>query len=308
MSPRPILKQNSAHAAQFAGNHAVHFPPSPSLTRTFTAPSPMQYDRSPIQVTPNNCALPERGCPGRTYTLDSDEDASSYFSPKLFASTSRGHLHPRALAARQHQQQTDPVFGPSHHQMPMHCPPLIPDLSSSSESSEESDGICSPIPPSISAYRQVPYSPADHRDRLSDRYPSSSSHYATTTYDPMTGSVQPSIQQFPPSSYATKPYSYPNFPSPPMIEPVQPPARRRRPSPKQKDSSRRRGSPQGLHEYDDDPGYDDDADIATPTASSHPCGSKRRGRKSGDFASMQRSFANFTCADGDEGDGCLGGF
>ncbi|KAF8903050.1 hypothetical protein CPB85DRAFT_1438499 [Mucidula mucida] len=59
--PRPILKRTPS---QQPHHSSVHFPSSPLLTRTFDAPS---YDRTPIVVAPNSCALPERG--GRCYNL-----------------------------------------------------------------------------------------------------------------------------------------------------------------------------------------------------------------------------------------------
>ena len=43
----------------------VHFPPTPTLTSIALTHSPHAYDRAPIQVTPNSCAMPERGA--RTY-------------------------------------------------------------------------------------------------------------------------------------------------------------------------------------------------------------------------------------------------
>jgi len=46
----------------------VHFPPSPTLASTHVVDSPRFYDRSPIIVAENSCAMPRRGCPGRTYT------------------------------------------------------------------------------------------------------------------------------------------------------------------------------------------------------------------------------------------------
>jgi len=49
----------------------VHFPPSPTLTSTHVVDPPRLYDRSPIIVGENSCAMPQRGCPGRTYaTVD----------------------------------------------------------------------------------------------------------------------------------------------------------------------------------------------------------------------------------------------
>lgn len=39
----------------------VHFPPTPTLTRTEMTHSRLSYDRKPISVSPNLCALPGRG-------------------------------------------------------------------------------------------------------------------------------------------------------------------------------------------------------------------------------------------------------
>ncbi|KAF8966864.1 hypothetical protein BDZ97DRAFT_1756243 [Flammula alnicola] len=153
MSPRPILKRSqsteqhnhyppqhyqSQHQFQMHHqhhqpqhhHHGVHFPPSPALTRTFSAYSASAYDRSPIVVTPNSCALPERGCPGRTYLLD--EDGSPSPSPRGI--TYARDYHPRALAfaSASNPSSSAATYGP--------VPQLIPDLSSESD---ESDGFSS---------------------------------------------------------------------------------------------------------------------------------------------------------------------
>ncbi|KAF9447453.1 hypothetical protein P691DRAFT_793449 [Macrolepiota fuliginosa MF-IS2] len=117
MSPRPILKRSTSTPS--AEKHVVHFPPSPALTRTFDAYSPAAYDRSPIVVAPNACALPERG--GRTYVLD--EPTSLSPSRRRSSSKSSRGLHPRAIG------DSEPI------------PSLVPDLSSESD---ESDGFPSP--------------------------------------------------------------------------------------------------------------------------------------------------------------------
>ena len=105
--PRPILKHSSQSHPDLSTDsplslhltrqcrNTVHFPPSPTLTRTFSAHSPSTYDRTPIVVLPNICALPARGCPGRTYipgcSVPSPHSATG--SPD---SHSRGkHMHPR---------------------------------------------------------------------------------------------------------------------------------------------------------------------------------------------------------------------
>ncbi|KAH7910558.1 hypothetical protein BJ138DRAFT_1126756 [Hygrophoropsis aurantiaca] len=150
--PRPILKRQQTspeyHRALSPDRlHAVHFPPSPTLTRTFTAHSPTAYDRSPIVVAPNTCALPERGCPGRTYVLGGERPMSS--SPPKRRSQHGIHLHPRAVSNPiSHQSlimganDDDPQRTPTRT-APMTLPPLIPDLSSESD---ESDGFVSPPP------------------------------------------------------------------------------------------------------------------------------------------------------------------
>ena len=115
--PRPILKHfggssddsdspNSREGGlsrYHAGANKVHFPNHPdALTRTHVAHSPEDYDRSPIRIKPNICALPERGCPGRTYSddgmqikMDIDDDGGR--AAQRFSGLRRGdHRHPCA--------------------------------------------------------------------------------------------------------------------------------------------------------------------------------------------------------------------
>jgi len=133
MSPKPILKRAVSEFVQKTDSydtqgypnraHGVHFPPSPA-TRTYSAYSAAAYDRSPIVVAPNSCALPERG--GRTYTLDESQ-------PRRGISFARD-FHPRALA-----------FASTRTPLPQ----LIPDVSSESE---ESDGWTAALAPSTSSH------------------------------------------------------------------------------------------------------------------------------------------------------------
>lgn len=118
-TPRPILKRNTSSLDRERKQTAVHFPPSPIISKTFMAHSPSTYDRSPIVVVPNSCALPERGCPGRTYTLERNCRRQNEFGGLsiLFGDESTDSLLP---------------------------PPLIQDTSSSS-SDESSDGLA-PLP------------------------------------------------------------------------------------------------------------------------------------------------------------------
>ncbi|KAI0375975.1 hypothetical protein BV20DRAFT_910885, partial [Pilatotrama ljubarskyi] len=169
--PRPILKRTSASApaappppqdepsALLAIDPSilsplVRFPPHTALASTLGSALP--YDRSPIVVTPNRCALPERGCPGRTYSLDDPAPSSSHrkSSRRAGMSPTRGagkHLHPRAVADRNGDAADDNDLTPRQSPRTDHfpLPPLVPDLSS--ESSEESDGIASPPPELYSA-------------------------------------------------------------------------------------------------------------------------------------------------------------
>ena len=120
----------------------VRFPPQPALAHTLG--SAISYDRSPIVVAPNRCALPERG--GRTYVDESAAASSSRRSKRSSLSPIRGkphHHHRPDHHDYRHDDDPTPRQSPrvDYHPLP---PPLIPDLSS--ESSEESDGIASPPP------------------------------------------------------------------------------------------------------------------------------------------------------------------
>ncbi|CAE6474723.1 unnamed protein product [Rhizoctonia solani] len=87
----------------------VHFPTAKrDLVKTRVTHSPASYDRSPIVVLPNSCAMPARGCPGRTYDT---------------AAIGRS-IHP------------------TRRRSPTPCPPLVPDEGSS----DDSDGLISPPP------------------------------------------------------------------------------------------------------------------------------------------------------------------
>ncbi|KAH8119811.1 hypothetical protein DFH11DRAFT_9059 [Phellopilus nigrolimitatus] len=153
MSPRSILKHSSAsfmHPNAPSLDTAlpypppspqVHFPPTPSLAQTYPTHSVSAYDRAPIVVAPNDCALPERGCPGRTYAANrnprSGDSSGKHPHPRATEESATGRIPP-------HASGSSPVVisnrGP---------PPLVPDVSSSE--SDESDGIVSPPPEYSSA-------------------------------------------------------------------------------------------------------------------------------------------------------------
>ncbi|KAI6037998.1 hypothetical protein EDC04DRAFT_2868551 [Pisolithus marmoratus] len=197
--PRSILKQQPRAGCRSPDRPpAVHFPPPPSLTSVYAAHPSSAYDRSPIVVSPNACALPERGCPGRTYTL-CDERPTRSSLPKRHPSNGN-HFHPRAVS---HQISTSPSrsAGDDHARTPPRTspfvpPPLIPDLSSESD---ESDAFVTPfnIPstsllpaPSISKPRNradvmIPPSPyRREQPGFHDNYPSSFLPYRSSPDDP----------------------------------------------------------------------------------------------------------------------------
>ena len=93
-APRPILKSlSSSFVSSETSNPLpfsscptildsphVHFPPTPTLTSTEITHSSFMYDRAPIVVTPNICALPERG--GRKFIgINSNQGGLGYFHP-----------------------------------------------------------------------------------------------------------------------------------------------------------------------------------------------------------------------------------
>jgi len=113
MASRPILKTNTdnetwgspfpfAASSRIVDTPRVHFPPTPRLAATGTTHSPRIYDRAPIDVSPNACALPGRGernfipidIPTRCRELRMNHQARD---------TSQGrnerYLHPRAYEA-----------------------------------------------------------------------------------------------------------------------------------------------------------------------------------------------------------------
>lgn len=110
----------------------VHFPPSPALASTHFTHSSNQYDRAPIAVSPNVCALPPR-------------NERTYYSPEsTHPSQSRvkgSYFHPRAYEACEREPTDAPA--PSFHP-----PPLVPDVSSS-ESDESDTPVTTPPDPQL---------------------------------------------------------------------------------------------------------------------------------------------------------------
>lgn len=102
------------------------------------------YDRAPIVVLPNDCALPERGCPGRTYDGYDARCKSKKGGVSSNSSSNNGKsMYPRAVEDN-HNGWAMPGPSCAPTSFPFMPPPLVPDVSSSE--SDESDGVASPPP------------------------------------------------------------------------------------------------------------------------------------------------------------------
>ncbi|KAI6154275.1 hypothetical protein BKA82DRAFT_916630 [Pisolithus tinctorius] len=121
MSPRPILKPRLELPAEeplvepfpFATcpslllTRHVHFPPTPTLTSTFTTHSSSAYDRTPVVVAPNTCALPGRH--ERELFIDnntsgyerreSESSSNTAYSQTRKSAPKGSYFHPRAYEA-----------------------------------------------------------------------------------------------------------------------------------------------------------------------------------------------------------------
>ena len=146
-SPFPFALSASVHGPR------VHFPPAPGLCQTHLTHSPSIYDRAPIVVLPNVCALPARN--ERTYTPSSSECLSSKKHRSAHAAAQGATLHPHAIAGAQQAQAHAQAQAQQAHAAATAAavasvpglPPLVPDLSSSE--SDESDVYSSPPIPSL---------------------------------------------------------------------------------------------------------------------------------------------------------------
>jgi hypothetical protein len=166
MSPRPILKRLPALQAHptFLSSTAslfpfstcssvlpsphVHFPPTPILTSTYAAYSPSTYDRAPIEVMPNACALPQRG--GRIYTPVSPKEGEHRRGKSRSRKDEAKGCYFRPLAS----QAWDRAPTPPPTSV---APDLVHQYTSSSESSESEENIITPtVNPSL------PISPSSH--------------------------------------------------------------------------------------------------------------------------------------------------
>jgi hypothetical protein len=135
--PRPILKPSSSPGPLLPASHPsrgshVHFPAQ--LSRTYSAHSRNEYDRSAIVVAPNTCALPARGCPGRTYVPSQEYD----YDP-TDDHASRAALRAAGSPPRFSHSPSKPKYAEPHPHFLAHPPPFMDN--SSSESDESSDCV-----------------------------------------------------------------------------------------------------------------------------------------------------------------------
>jgi hypothetical protein len=154
--------------------HRVHFQPAPGLCQTHLTHSSAIYDRAPIVVLPNVCALPERNertyppsseCPPSPSSPSSSSSSTKKRRPAQHAKSGSAQaavagagaaLHPHAFrdasssdsAARQYHQQ------PPQLQLPQ----LVPDLSSSESDESDVNGGLPPDPTHFSSTGHPPIS------------------------------------------------------------------------------------------------------------------------------------------------------
>jgi len=139
--PPPILKSSMippwnpfAVCPQVYSPH-VHFPPTPSMTSTHLTHSSNTYDRTPLTITQNPCALPGRG--ERSYDSDAYTPQESY-SPGSFQGS---YFHPRAYEACEREKLDTLPSIPSSSPLINGLP-----LSPSSESDKADDDVIVPDP------------------------------------------------------------------------------------------------------------------------------------------------------------------
>jgi len=131
----------------------VHFPPPQGLCQTHLTHSASIYDRAPIVVLPNACALPARH--ERTYTPSSEHTSPKKQRP---AHSAQGvALHPNAFST---SAKAQPAPSDSAGRVPL----LVHDLSSSE--SDESD--ISSTPPDLKLYPSTGHPPISIVDGTAD--------------------------------------------------------------------------------------------------------------------------------------------
>lgn len=162
-SPRPILK-NALCTSHGPIQRTVHFPDMSTLTRVYAAHSPSAYDRSPIVVSANACALPERGCPGRTYILGDQHPRRP---------SGGNHVHPRASLHKPPMPPSEPVHDDGARPT-SRASFLLPPLSPSDCLSESDKGA---FPPHIPSTSLMPAPSISSRPSIGMSFPDPQGHF-----------------------------------------------------------------------------------------------------------------------------------
>ena len=85
----------------------VHFPPTPTLAQIEITHSSFIYDRKPILVLPNACALPGRGERALDSLVDSEYDLEGRSLVGKKKRMKAGYFHPKAFEAVSYEEETD---------------------------------------------------------------------------------------------------------------------------------------------------------------------------------------------------------
>ncbi|KDR85975.1 hypothetical protein GALMADRAFT_219030 [Galerina marginata CBS 339.88] len=129
----PLPYASSSHIPPLESPH-VHFPPTPILTRMGMTHSPFSYDRGSITVSPNVCALPERG-ERNMHENEKDEHETpehlqrDYFHPTSFSQNTQRQgesCSPRFLTSRSGSRSISPARRPRTTRMRCHSLPNSP--------------------------------------------------------------------------------------------------------------------------------------------------------------------------------------
>ncbi|KAG9001412.1 hypothetical protein FRB94_004777 [Tulasnella sp. JGI-2019a] len=221
-SPRPILKHTSFRAdqssssschgtaSQRSAGSAVRFPSSPKMSTVYWTHCPNSYDRRPIVVLPNSCALPDRG----------QRDLSGASSSPQMGQTSLpqswgNHVHPSIFGrmcssgSTSSDEDSDQRHSSEEIYGDFSSMSMVPSLTHDDVSSEESDGIASPPPEQchgVSSDIRQPYNAPSqshlHSEPLS--HPPISDYYVADSSNPSADYSLAFLPHAPSSSYTPR--------------------------------------------------------------------------------------------------------
>jgi hypothetical protein len=129
LKPAPVSPSNPFALCPRTLSPHVHFPPTPTISSIHITHSSKAYDRTPLTISPNLCALPGRG--ERSYN---NRDDSSLVESYSSGSTKGSYFHPRAYEVCE-LETLSTTSSP---------PPLV---YGSSESDESDGAVASPPDP-----------------------------------------------------------------------------------------------------------------------------------------------------------------